>query len=83
VQRDLQEQLERRAQQELRELQELFLEEARRYSVLPLDDRRVERFNAAFAGRPQLITGNTQLLYSGGWMGSNGYYYVEYLKQPR
>ena len=36
----------------LRELQELFLEEARRYSVLPLDDRRVERFNPAIAGRP-------------------------------
>ena len=49
----------------LRELQELFLEEARRYSVLPLDDRRVERFNPAIAGRPTLIHGNSQLLYAG------------------
>lgn len=49
----------------LRELQDLFLEEARRFNVLPLDDRRVERFDAVIAGRPQLITGNTQVLYSG------------------
>jgi arylsulfatase A-like enzyme len=41
----------------LAELQELFLEEARRYGVLPLDDRRVERFNPDLAGRPTLIKG--------------------------
>ena len=33
--------------------------------MLPLDDRRVERFNADLAGRPQLIKGNTQLLFGG------------------
>jgi arylsulfatase len=49
----------------LRELQELFLEEARRYNVLPLDDRRVERFNATIAGRPELVKGRSQLLYGG------------------
>ena len=49
----------------LGELQELFLEEARRYDVLPLDDRRVERFDATIAGRPQLITGTSQILYGG------------------
>ncbi len=49
----------------LRELQELFLVEARKYNVLPLDDRRVERFNAVIAGRPQLITGRRQILYGG------------------
>ena len=38
----------------LRELQRLFLIEAAKYNVLPLDDRRVERFNADLAGRPQL-----------------------------
>ena len=31
----------------------------------PLDDRRVERFNADIAGRPQLIQGNTQVLFGG------------------
>ena len=49
----------------LAELQQLFLEEARTYGVLPLDDRRVERFNPDLAGRPTLIKGNTQLLFAG------------------
>ena len=51
--------------EKLAELQELFLEEARRYSVLPLDDRRVERFDPAIAGRPTLIQGRSQVLYPG------------------
>ena len=49
----------------LRELQRLFLIEAVKYNVLPLDDRKAERFNADIAGRPMLIRGNTQMLYSG------------------
>ncbi len=49
--------------EKLRELQELFLVEARKYNVLPLDDRRVERFDAAIAGRPTLIQGRKQILY--------------------
>ena len=39
----------------LKELQDLFVKEAIRNHVFPLDDRRVERFNAAIAGRPDLI----------------------------
>jgi arylsulfatase len=49
----------------LAELQELWLEEARKYNVLPLDDRRVERFNPDLAGRPMLIKGDSQLLFGG------------------
>jgi arylsulfatase A-like enzyme len=49
----------------LHELQRLFLLEAAKYNVFPLDDRRVERFNPDMAGRPQLIKGNRQLLFSG------------------
>jgi arylsulfatase A-like enzyme len=49
----------------LHELQRLFLIEAVKYNVLPLDDRRVERFNTDLAGRPTLIKGKTQLLFSG------------------
>jgi arylsulfatase len=49
----------------LAELQRLFLIEATKYSVLPLDDRSFERFNADIAGRPQLIKGNTQMLFGG------------------
>ena len=31
--------------------------------MLPLDDRRFERFNADLAGRPQLVHGTSQLLF--------------------
>jgi len=51
--------------EKLAELQQLFLEEARKYNVLPLDDRRVERLDAETAGRPTLIKGGSQLLFSG------------------
>jgi arylsulfatase A-like enzyme len=49
----------------LAELQRLFLIEAVKYHVLPLDDRRVERFNSDIAGRPTLVQGKTQLLFGG------------------
>jgi arylsulfatase A-like enzyme len=51
--------------EKLRELQELFLREATKYNVLPLDDRRFERFNPDQAGRPQLVRGNSQILFGG------------------
>ena len=51
--------------EKLHELQRLFLIEAGKYNVLPLDDRRFERFNPDLAGRPQLIKGNRQLLFGG------------------
>jgi arylsulfatase A-like enzyme len=49
----------------LAELQQLWLEEARKHNVLPLDDRRIERFNAELVGRPELVKGNSQLLFGG------------------
>jgi arylsulfatase len=49
----------------LDELKALFMAEARKYNVLPLDDRRVERFNSDLAGRPTLVRGNSQLLFGG------------------
>ncbi len=49
----------------LRELQRLWLIEAVKYNVLPLDDRRVERFNSDLAGRPVLVKGSSQLLFGG------------------
>jgi hypothetical protein len=49
----------------LRELQTLFLIEATKYNVLPLDDRRAERFSSDLAGRPQLVRGNRQILFGG------------------
>jgi arylsulfatase A-like enzyme len=51
--------------QKLQELQRLWLIEATKHTVLPLDDRRIERFNPDLAGRPQLVKGKTQILFSG------------------
>lgn len=51
--------------EKLHELQRQWLIEATRYNVLPLDDRLVERFNPDLAGRPILIKGKKQLLFSG------------------
>ena len=51
--------------EKLHELQRLWLIEAGKYNVLPLDDRRPERFNPDLAGRPTLIKGNSQLLFGG------------------
>jgi arylsulfatase A-like enzyme len=51
--------------EKLADMQRLFLIEAVKYGALPLDDRRVERFNSDLAGRPTLVKGNTQMLFGG------------------
>jgi arylsulfatase len=51
--------------EKLRELQRLWLIEVSKFKVLPLDDRRVERFNSDLAGRPVLVKGDSQLLFRG------------------
>jgi hypothetical protein len=52
--------------QKLKEMQDLFMTEAVKYSVLPLDDRTLERLNAAMVGRPDLMAGRTSLtVYEG------------------
>lgn len=50
----------------LKEMQNLFLEEATKNHVLPIDDRGVERLNPSLAGRPDLMAGRRSLtVYSG------------------
>ena len=52
--------------EKLKEMQELFMKEAVKYNVLPLDDRKLERFNAALVGRPDLMAGRMSLtVYEG------------------
>ncbi len=53
----------------LKELQDLFMQEATKNRVLPIDDRGVERANAATAGRPDLMGGRTSLTLSEGMLG--------------
>ncbi|WP_104165425.1 arylsulfatase [Cryobacterium sp. N22] len=49
----------------LAKLQRLWLIEATKYNVLPIDDRVLERATPETAGRPTLIQGNTQVMYAG------------------
>ena len=49
----------------LAELQTLFLIQAARFNVLPLDTRSAERFNSELVGRPELIKGTSQTLFGG------------------
>lgn len=49
----------------LHKLQRLWLIEATKHGVLPMDDRAAERLDPDLAGRPQLIRGNTQVLFPG------------------
>jgi arylsulfatase len=49
--------------EKLHELQRLWLIEATRYNVLPLDDNPAARLNSDTAGRPQLVTGKSQILF--------------------
>ena len=52
--------------EKLKELQELFMKEAAKNQVLPLDDRLLERLNATLVGRPDLMAGRTVLtVYEG------------------
>ena len=49
----------------LAKLQRLWLIEAAKYNVLPIDDRSGERLNPELAGRPTLLRGNSQLFFAG------------------
>jgi arylsulfatase A-like enzyme len=51
--------------EKLKELQRLWLMEAQRFNVLPLDDRRMERLIPEMVGRPTLVHGDSQLLFEG------------------
>ncbi|MGE5374077.1 MAG: sulfatase-like hydrolase/transferase [Bacteroidota bacterium] len=47
--------------EKLKEMETLFMTEAVKYHVLPIDDRTLERFDAARAGRPDLMGGRSTL----------------------
>jgi arylsulfatase len=55
--------------QKLKELQALFMKEAEKNHVLPLDDRLLERTVPALAGRPDLMAGRTSLTLADGMAG--------------
>jgi arylsulfatase len=52
--------------EKLKEMESLFMWQAEKYHVLPIDDRTVQRTNPAIAGRPDIMGGRTSLtLYPG------------------
>ena len=52
--------------EKLKELQALFMKEAEKYHVLPIDDRTIERTNPQLAGRPDVLGDRKSLtLYEG------------------
>lgn len=52
--------------EKLEEMKSLFMAEAQKYHVLPIDDRVIVRMNAEVAGRPDIMEGRTSLrLYEG------------------
>jgi arylsulfatase len=55
--------------EKLKEMQELFMKEAVKYNVLPIDDRFLERVNASLVGRPDLMAGRTSLTVHEGMIG--------------
>ncbi|TVS11767.1 MAG: arylsulfatase [Planctomycetaceae bacterium] len=55
--------------EKLEELKALFLQEAERNGVLPIDDRVFERVNAELVGRPDLMAGRTSITLAEGMTG--------------
>jgi len=53
----------------LAEMQKIFLAEAEKYGVLPMDDRVFERMDGAAVGRPDLMAGRTSLTLAEGMTG--------------
>lgn len=53
----------------LAELQTVFMKEAEKHHVLPIDDRVFERLNASAVGRPDLMAGRTSLTLAEGMTG--------------
>ncbi len=53
----------------LKELQSLFMAEAEKYHVLPIDDRLLERTNAELVGRPTVMEGRNSMTLGPGMKG--------------
>jgi arylsulfatase len=53
----------------LKSMQDLFMKEAEKYHVLPIDDRLIERTDAALVGRPTVMEGRTSMTLVDGMKG--------------
>ena len=66
----------------LGELQDLFMKEAVKYNVLPIDDRSIERFNPKLAGRPDLMGDRTSLTLGEGMKGMTENVFINIKNRP-
>jgi arylsulfatase len=55
--------------EKLKAMQDLFMQQAEKYHVLPLDDRLLERTNAALMGRPTVMGDRNIITYGEGMKG--------------
>lgn len=55
--------------EKLKEMQDLFMKEAEKYHVLPIDDRLLERTDAQLMGRPTVLGNRTSLTLGEGMKG--------------
>lgn len=55
--------------EKLKELQSLFMKEAEKYHVLPIDDRLLDRLDAETVGRPDVMGKRTKVTYGQGMKG--------------
>lgn len=55
--------------EKVKEMRDLFLAEAKKYHVLPMDDRLFERMDAKTVGRPDLMGGRTSMTLAEGMTG--------------
>jgi len=62
--------------EKLVEMQALFMKEAEKNHVTPIDDRVFERLDPATAGRPDLMAGRTSITLAGGMTGMSEFIFL-------
>ncbi|MCK7517499.1 MAG: hypothetical protein MZV64_07125 [Ignavibacteriales bacterium] len=67
--------------EKLKELQDLFMKEAEKNHVLPIDDRVFERMIAANVGRPDIMGDRKSLTLAEGMVGMSENVFHQYQKQ--
>lgn len=68
--------------EKLKEMQDLFMKEAEKNHVLPIDDRAFERIIAANVGRPDIMGGRTSLTLAEGMVGMSENVFINIKNRP-
>jgi arylsulfatase len=68
--------------EKLKELQDLFMQEAEKNHVLPIDDRTMERIIASNVDRPDIMGGRTSLTLAEGMVGMSENVFINIKNRP-